>query len=75
MSSVLYAQRKLGDFAPRFSGHTYEDSQKFLTILLNGLHEDLNKAAGLTKELKLMLDETENASNEKVFMHGYLVIC
>lgn len=33
-------------FAPRFAGTDQQDSQEFLLFLLDGLHEDLNSAAG-----------------------------
>ncbi|KAG1177011.1 hypothetical protein G6F70_002120 [Rhizopus microsporus] len=32
-------------FAPRFGGNDQHDSQEFLTVLLDGLHEDVNLAA------------------------------
>ncbi|CAK7342097.1 unnamed protein product [Dovyalis caffra] len=36
-------KRKLADFAPQFSGYNQHDSQEFLSFLLDGLHEDLNR--------------------------------
>lgn len=34
---------KLANFAPQFSGYNQHDSQEFLSFLLDGLHEDLNR--------------------------------
>lgn len=36
----------LCSFAPQFTGHSQHDSQELLAFLLDGLHEDLNVAAG-----------------------------
>ncbi|KAL8039905.1 hypothetical protein ABFX02_10G067000 [Erythranthe guttata] len=33
----------ISSFAPRFSGYNQHDSQEFLSFLLDGLHEDLNR--------------------------------
>ncbi|KAK9092099.1 hypothetical protein Syun_027010 [Stephania yunnanensis] len=35
---------KLARFAPQFSGYNQHDSQELLAFLLDGLHEDLNRA-------------------------------
>ncbi|CUA74745.1 ubiquitin carboxyl-terminal hydrolase 4/11/15 [Rhizoctonia solani] len=37
-------KRTLGKFAPAFSGYQQHDTQEFLAFLLDGLHEDLNRA-------------------------------
>lgn len=62
-------QQTLGEFAPRFVSRTQEDAQEFLTFLLDGLHEDLNKATGLTEDLQLMLTKTENTSIDQVYIY------
>jgi ubiquitin carboxyl-terminal hydrolase 4/11/15 len=36
-------KRTLARFAPSFSGYQQHDSQEFITFLLDGLHEDLNR--------------------------------
>ena len=36
-------QRKIGLYARQFSSFSQNDSQEFLTYLLEGLHEELNK--------------------------------
>jgi ubiquitin carboxyl-terminal hydrolase 4/11/15 len=36
-------KRTIGSFAPRFSGYEQHDSQEFLSFVLDGLHEDLNR--------------------------------
>lgn len=36
-------QRSLCSHAPQFSGSEQHDSQEFLSFLLDGLHEDLNR--------------------------------
>eukprot|EP01018_Ginkgo_biloba_P013199 Gb_00782 [translate_table: standard] len=33
----------LAEFAPRFAGYNQEDTQEFLSYLLDGIHEDLNR--------------------------------
>jgi len=33
----------LGKFAPQFAGYQQQDSQEFMSFLLDGLHEDLNR--------------------------------
>jgi ubiquitin C-terminal hydrolase len=64
---MLLLQGVFGNFAHRFSGNSQEDAQEFLTYLLDGLHEDLNKANGIvTNQLKRKLSEVENGSEEQV---------
>ena len=66
---IVSLQRILGNFAPRFSGYSQEDSQEFLTYLLDGLHEDLNKANGaMTNELMSMLNLTECGNEDQVYI-------
>jgi len=36
-------KKAIGKVAPRFDGFQQQDSQEFLTFLLDGLHEDLNR--------------------------------
>jgi ubiquitin carboxyl-terminal hydrolase 2/21 len=37
-------KKQIQKFAPRFVGYSQQDSQEFLRFLLDGLHEDLNRA-------------------------------
>ncbi|KAG9058490.1 CSN-associated deubiquitinating enzyme Ubp12 [Serendipita sp. 407] len=37
-------EQQLYRFAPQFNGHAQHDAQEFLAFLLDGLHEDLNRA-------------------------------
>ena len=53
-------------FAPRFSGYSQEDSQEFLTFLLDGLHQGVNFATGLTPELSKTVETMEGVSDDKV---------
>ena len=36
-------KRIIGDFQPQFAGYDQQDSQEFMSFLLDGLHEDLNR--------------------------------
>jgi len=38
-----FFKKTIGKVAPRFDGYQQQDSQEFLTFLLDGLHEDLNR--------------------------------
>ena len=49
----------IGRFAPLFQSHEQQDSQEFLTLLLDGLHEDLNRV--LQRPPALELGETQQA--------------
>jgi len=49
----------IGRFAPLFQSHEQQDSQEFLTFLLDGLHEDLNRV--LQRPPALELGETQQA--------------
>jgi ubiquitin C-terminal hydrolase len=40
---VYIPQKVLGKFAPQFAGYQQQDSQEFMSFLLDGLHEDLNR--------------------------------
>ena len=64
-------QRIFGEFAPHFSGYSQEDSQEFLTYLLDGLHEDLNKANGMTEELTEMLSKAESGTEDEVLIDQF----
>lgn len=63
-----------GNFAERFSGNSQEDSQEFLTFVLDGLHEDLNKATGqMTEELRKKLKKVEDGSNTEVIASFHII--
>ena len=36
-------KRTIGEFQPQFAGYDQQDSQEFMSFLLDGLHEDLNR--------------------------------
>lgn len=36
-------KQTLGKFAPQFAGYQQQDSQEFMSFLLDGIHEDLNR--------------------------------
>ena len=37
-------KRAIGEFQPQFAGYEQQDSQELMGFLLDGLHEDLNRA-------------------------------
>ena len=60
-------QKNLVQLAPRFAGGIHQDSQIFLTYILDGLHEDLKRTTDqLTKELEDECDEFEKSVDIEV---------
>lgn len=53
-------KRTLGNFAPMFSGWGQQDSQEFLSFLVDALHEDLNRI------LKKPYNENPDSTDETV---------
>ena len=43
ISVLIWLQHVVGRHHPMFGGYEQQDSQEFLTFLLDGLHEGLNK--------------------------------
>ena len=43
VSVLMWLQHVVGRHHPMFGGYEQQDSQEFLTFLLDGLHEGLNK--------------------------------
>ena len=42
-SRMFLLQNTVGKYNPMFAGYQQQDSQEFLTFLLDGLHEGLNE--------------------------------
>ena len=57
----------VGSYADRFSGFSQEDSQEFLTHLLQGLHEDLNSPTGVSKGEETREEEQGLSDSDEVF--------
>ncbi|CAF1224949.1 unnamed protein product [Rotaria sordida] len=38
-----FLKQSVANYAPQFSGYSQQDSQEFMSFLLDGLHEDLNR--------------------------------
>lgn len=62
-------KNQLDKFAPRFSGHDQQDAQEFLRYLLEGLHQDINKARTRSKITQTSIDE--NMSNDQIAMESW----
>ena len=60
----MYAQFLVGQFVSRFAGYAQGDAQEFITLLLDGLHEDLNKIK--KKSYVLMTIDGEEDMSDKV---------
>lgn len=52
-------KKVIGNFAPQFSGYSQQDSQEFLSYLLDGLHEDLNRVKNKPQVNPIESDGTE----------------
>lgn len=59
-------KRTLGKLAPTFSGYGQQDSQEFLSFLVDGLHEDLNRI------LKKPYIENPDSDDDKVRDPAYI---
>lgn len=46
---LIGAQNTVGKYNPIFAGYQQQDSQEFLTFLLDGLHEGLNEVSILSR--------------------------
>uniref|UniRef100_A0A8D8Y4L7 ubiquitinyl hydrolase 1 n=1 Tax=Cacopsylla melanoneura TaxID=428564 RepID=A0A8D8Y4L7_9HEMI len=53
----------IGKYAPRFNGFQQHDSQEFLSFLLDGLHEDLNR---VTDKPYVELKDSDGRPDEEV---------
>lgn len=60
-ASPISLKRKVAAFTPRFAGYLQHDSQEFLTCLLDGLHEDLNRTT--TAQFVASRDTDGNSRN------------
>ncbi|XP_024028394.1 ubiquitin carboxyl-terminal hydrolase 8 isoform X2 [Morus notabilis] len=56
-------KQKIANFAPQFSGYNQHDSQEFLSFLLDGLHEDLNR---VKCKLATKAEDTAGCPDEEV---------
>ncbi len=61
-------QRSLRRFPQRFAGYTQQDSQEFLTFLLEGLHEDVNTAEGEAVDPRSCDSEDGSTGTTKVLL-------
>ena len=53
----------MASVSPKFAGQSQEDSQEFLTVLLDLLHEDLKKIAGPISQPILHNSVSQRISN------------
>ena len=68
----MYAQSVVGRFAPRFAGYSEEDAQEFITFLLDGLHEDLNKIKKKSY-VRMTIDGEEDMSDKVKIIIMYVL--
>jgi ubiquitin carboxyl-terminal hydrolase 8 len=54
-------------FAPQFSGRDQQDSQEFLMLLLDGLHEDMNQHASQSRAIMKLSSSTNDLEEELKF--------
>ncbi|CAD8139779.1 unnamed protein product [Paramecium pentaurelia] len=71
--SAYDLKRVIGKFAPQFYGYGQQDSHEFLSYLLDGLHEDLNKVFNkpIVKEVEI-IDETDFEAS-RIFWNNYIL--
>ncbi|CAB4428973.1 unnamed protein product [Rhizophagus irregularis] len=67
--SPVTFKEAIGRFAPQFSGTEQQDSQEFLSFLLDGLHEDLN----IIKEKPKILELTPQEEEEREYLPSQMV--
>ena len=63
--SPVTFKEAIGRFAPQFSGTEQQDSQEFLSFLLDGLHEDLN----IIKDKPKIPELTPKEEEEMEYLH------
>jgi len=66
-------KRKLGKFAPQFSGYRQHDSQELLAFLLDGLHEDLNRILDKPYVENKDNDEIEDSEAAQIAWDAHLL--
>ncbi|GES76716.1 cysteine proteinase [Rhizophagus clarus] len=67
--SPVTFKEAIGRFAPQFSGTEQQDSQEFLSFLLDGLHEDLN----IIKEKPKIPELTPKEEEEREYLPSQMV--
>ncbi|CAD8135423.1 unnamed protein product [Paramecium pentaurelia] len=71
--SAYDLKRVIGKFAPQFYGYGQQDSHEFLSYLLDGLHEDLNKVLNKPFVNEIEITNETDFEASRIFWNNYIL--
>ncbi|CAD8061326.1 unnamed protein product [Paramecium sonneborni] len=71
--SAYDLKRVIGKFAPQFYGYGQQDSHEFLSYLLDGLHEDLNKVINKPFVKEVEITDQSDFEASRIFWNNYIL--